>query len=108
MYIYLVDRFRVVLLWIVALWIVAFLIIFSVRAAELKNQDTTGALSGDTLPVETIRSSKFRYLDLNDDGYVSPEEASDDAILRSQYRSLDENNDGRLSEAEYTLFGKAN
>ena len=71
--------------------------------------DTQSAmpLAGVTLPAETLRESRFRFLDLNGDEYLTREEIDeDDPVLSSQFRSLDRNNDGRLSKVEYVSIGK--
>ena len=64
---------------------------------------------GQTLPAETIRESRFRFLDLDGDQYLTLREIdSGNAVLRSQFDSLDWDNDGRLSKSEYVLNGRPN
>lgn len=75
------------------------------------NTDERGAtpIAGQTLPAETLRESRFRFLDLNGDQHLTLKEIdSGDAVLRSQFDSLDWNNDGKLSESEYVLNGRPN
>lgn len=65
-------------------------------------------LTGVTNASEAIRETRFKFLDLDGDGYLSHDEVpEDDLSLRSMYSSLDENDDGLLSEPEYVLNGKA-
>lgn len=88
--------------------------IVNAEMSENSHRASVPVAGNTTLPMETIRASRFRYIDLNDDGYVTSEEidvfnqmTGEHPILRSQFRTLDENRDNRLSEAEYTLFGAA-
>ena len=73
------------------------------------NTDDRAAMpiAGQTLPAETIRESRFRFLDLDGDQYLTLEEIdSGNPVLRSQFDSLDWDNDGRLSKSEYVLNGR--
>ncbi|HSS65839.1 MAG TPA: hypothetical protein VLS27_15535 [Gammaproteobacteria bacterium] len=71
-------------------------------------QDGEMSITGVTNASEAIRETRFRFLDLNADGYLSRDEVPEgDLSLKSMYSSLDENNDGRLSEAEFVLNGQA-
>lgn len=48
--------------------------------------------------------SNFQTLDTNQDGYISPSEAADDAELSSQWSRIDANNDGRVDQAEFSAL----
>ena len=62
-------------------------------------------ITRSVLPVESIRDTRFRFLDLDGDGFLSGDEiGEDDSVLRSQFDSLDADRDGRLSKDEYALF----
>ena len=70
-------------------------------------QDGETPITGVTNASEAIRETRFRFLDLNADGYLSRDEVPErDLSLKSMYSSLDENNDERLSEAEFVLNGQ--
>jgi hypothetical protein len=59
----------------------------------------------EILSTEAIRLTRFKILDINGDGYLSPDEVPKrDSTLRSQFRVLDNNRDGRLSANEYAFF----
>ena len=81
-------------------------------AGPLHAQSTTdnrGAapLAGQTLPAETLRESRFRFLDLNGDQHITLNEIdTGNSVLRSQFDSLDWNHDGRLSKSEYVTNGR--
>lgn len=68
--------------------------------------DESHALTdNEVLSTETIRLARFKILDINGDGYLSPDEVPEhDSTLRSQFRVLDNNRDGRLSVNEYAFF----
>jgi hypothetical protein len=68
--------------------------------------DESHALTdNEILSTETIRLTRFKILDINGDGYLSPDEVpKHDSTLRSQFRVLDDNRDGRLSANEYAFF----
>lgn len=64
-------------------------------------------ITGVTNAPEVIRETRFRFLDLNAEGYISRDEIpEDDLSLKSMYPSLDEDDNGLLSEPEYVLNGK--
>lgn len=46
----------------------------------------------------------LRRFDLNQDHYISQEEAANAPELKQQWDSLDSNRDGRLDQAEFTRF----
>lgn len=46
---------------------------------------------------------RFSSIDRNQDGYVAPDEARDEA-WRNRFGELDRDSDGRLSEAEYVTL----
>lgn len=65
-------------------------------------------ISGQTNASEVMRESRFAFMDLNKDGYVSRDEVPQQyRVLESMFSSLDEDDDGRLSEAEYVMNGDA-
>jgi hypothetical protein len=51
-------------------------------------------------PSVTMRATKFHFLDLNHDGYVTLDDLKD-PVMRSQFATLDRNHDHRLSEDEF-------
>jgi len=80
----------------------------SVASEHGKSEDAEMTLSGETLPMESVRDARFRFIDLDGDGYITRQEiGEDDGVLRSQFTSLDTDGDERLSEAEYVLFGRS-
>ena len=75
-------------------------------SAPPTTRDASQALTDhEILSTEAIRLSRFKILDINGDGYLSPNEVPKrDSTLRSQFRVLDHNHDGRLSVNEYAFF----
>jgi Ca2+-binding EF-hand superfamily protein len=81
----------------------------SAAAAEPAKSTSLQSQAGETLPMETVRATRFELMDLNGDGYLQPDEVDpNDTTLLSQFRVLDEDGDGQLSEAEFALFSAAN
>jgi hypothetical protein len=61
-------------------------------------------LPGASPPIAKIRDSRFTFLDIDADGYISRDEIpEDDLVLRSQFPALDRNHDGRLDLDEYVV-----
>lgn len=59
-------------------------------------------------PALKIRETRFRFLDIDGDGFISRREVpDDDAQLSSQFASLDADGDGRLSRTEFVLSHRA-
>lgn len=46
-------------------------------------------------------SATFRALDADKDGYISPQEASQNVQLSQNFREVDTNDDSRISEREF-------
>lgn len=87
--------------------IAAFAFTTTIPAQSASEGQSIMSIAGETLPAETLRESRFRFLDLDGDGFVKLDEIDpEDSVLRSQFDSLDWNNDGRLSEAEFVLNGR--
>ena len=60
--------------------------------------------SQEIAPMLNVRSKRFGFIDLNDDGYITRDEVTENHDeLDSQFNSLDADSDGKLSEAEYVL-----
>ncbi len=78
-------------------------LIASGATAQQRLVNAQAFTSDEIAPMLNARSKKFRFVDLNDDGYISRDEIGDDDQLRSQFGSLNTNNDGKLSEDEYVL-----
>jgi hypothetical protein len=81
-------------------------------AASLAPAGLSAAEAGMSLPEVAapsakVRDTRFRFLDLDDDGYIARDEVpADDAVLRSQFSALDRDDDGRLSPEEYIGPGR--
>jgi len=76
---------------------------FTVQAQE---HSPASLAEEGVLPMESMRLARFRFLDLDGDGYLSRDEIPDaDEVLRSQFSTLDRDGDGRLSAGEYGLYG---
>lgn len=77
---------------------------FAVQAQE--DSPAASLAEEDVLPMESVRLARFRFLDLDGDGYLSRNEVpAADEVLRSQFSTLDRDGDGRLSAGEYGLYG---
>ena len=90
--------------------LVAAAMTFPMHPAHAESKATTEStmtITGVTEPAETLREGRFRFLDLDGDGFLTREEIDDDnGVLLSQFESLDWDDDGRLSEAEYVRIGR--
>ena len=71
---------------------------YMVNAATLEPQVLAAAHRYDKLG---IRDRDFVRFDANYDGFLSPQELTDDPVLVSNLRRFDEDGDGRLSPAEF-------
>jgi Ca2+-binding EF-hand superfamily protein len=58
-------------------------------------------LSGVALASTEILSASFEALDVNEDGYLSKEEAQEAKILTDAFELADVNKDNMLDQAEY-------
>jgi len=67
-----------------------------------QNQDQQTELVPDIRPMETVRASRFKFLDLDGDGCLTRSEIpDDDPVLRSQFQTLDTDRNGCVSLDEY-------
>jgi Ca2+-binding EF-hand superfamily protein len=57
------------------------------------------AATGTTLP-------DFEFLDVDQNGYISTEEAASCQALITDFAKVDANRDGKLDQAEYAAFGQ--
>lgn len=74
---------------------------------QTETADPEMAITGQTLPMESVRDARFRFLDRDGNGYLTRDEiGEDDPVLRSQFSSLDADDDERLSNAEYALVSR--
>lgn len=48
--------------------------------------------------------TRFKYLDVNGDGFINRSEATSDARLRQAWNNVDNDKDGKLTEKEFTAF----
>ncbi|MEZ4599764.1 MAG: hypothetical protein R2940_08245 [Syntrophotaleaceae bacterium] len=53
---------------------------------------------------EESAPSTFQTLDVDQDGYISGQEAASSESLNQEFKKVDANQDGKLDEAEFAAF----
>ncbi len=98
------NTFRVLRAAVLALGAIA---CSSLGTALAQSQPGQDLVKAEALPMDAVRAGRFHFMDLNGDGFLTPNELpQDDLVLRSQFDTLDRNRDGRLTLEEFAVYGK--